>query len=416
MFLCLIYFACYEFYFLVTFQPRDLVHNNRPFFGQFNNWTGPNSRGFGPHVLPPKYPLRNPMPPLCSIPPDPYAHTRMAPQEPGRHSRSARKNRGGFIRWRSRFRRKLKNTEKSKVCLNPSDPLNLQDLVKETERRRVEGLSPLRGDSKFNTPAVSVAGDMSEENSGVSLVDATSRLNGLQASNWTESHHQFKRRRGRFLPINGNYRDYYHRRPLQDRLKYFMPEWFTDKDVADYGCHNGTFTFAILEKFRDVHHIDAIDSDSELIANARGMLRERLRWSTGTRIPYGKINFMVANWIENHTSPVDEPQYDTILAFSVTKWIHLNYGDAGLMRFFRRAFAMLKPGGHLIVEPQPKSSYRRKIFTVCCTFHIIISLIAPTADDLQVFENRPMSLGAVVVGTGIFLFRYNSVASFQQPV
>jgi 7SK snRNA methylphosphate capping enzyme len=45
--------------------------------------------------------------------------------------------------------------------------------------------------------------------------------------------------------------------------------------------------------------------------------------------------------------------------FSVTKWIHLNGLNAGLLTFFARAFSCLRPGGLLILEPQPFSTYNK---------------------------------------------------------
>ena len=58
-----------------------------------------------------------------------------------------------------------------------------------------------------------------------------------------------------------------------------------------------------------------------------------------------------------------EPEYDTILALSITKWVHLNWGDAGLRRFFRRIFLHLKPNGRFILEPQDFSTYRKRAKT-----------------------------------------------------
>lgn len=61
-----------------------------------------------------------------------------------------------------------------------------------------------------------------------------------------------------------------------------------------------------------------------------------------------------------------EAEYDTIIVFSVTKWIHLNFGDQGLKRFFKRIYRALYPGGKLLLEPQPWSSYRlKRRMTVC---------------------------------------------------
>lgn len=54
------------------------------------------------------------------------------------------------------------------------------------------------------------------------------------------------------------------------------------------------------------------------------------------------------------------PEFDLVLCLSITKWIHLNWGDAGLKRFFKRIFYNLRPGGRLVLEPQAWPSYNKR--------------------------------------------------------
>ena len=60
-------------------------------------------------------------------------------------------------------------------------------------------------------------------------------------------------------------------------------------------------------------------------------------------------------------SGVETGSIDTVLCLSVTKWVHLNGGDAALEALFDRLRDALAPGGLLILEPQPWQSYRKAL-------------------------------------------------------
>lgn len=76
------------------------------------------------------------------------------------------------------------------------------------------------------------------------------------------------------------------------------------------------------------------------------------------------VTFKQGNYVPREEMSVgsgaESPQFDLILCLSTTKWLHLNWGDAGLKRAFRRMFADLRPGGKLVLEAQNWASYKKK--------------------------------------------------------
>ncbi|KAF9418490.1 hypothetical protein BGZ94_009681, partial [Podila epigama] len=88
------------------------------------------------------------------------------------------------------------------------------------------------------------------------------------------------------------------------------------------------------------------------------------------------IEFRIADWMaeQMQTEPKEqkdreeqeegrkpeEEQWDVIIGFSLTKWIHLHHGDSGLQLFFRKVYDSLAPGGIFLVEPQAFSTYGKR--------------------------------------------------------
>ncbi|KAK2886037.1 hypothetical protein Q8A67_016874 [Cirrhinus molitorella] len=74
------------------------------------------------------------------------------------------------------------------------------------------------------------------------------------------------------------------------------------------------------------------------------------------------IHFLKGDYVpDSEEAAVSQcAEYDVILCLSLTKWVHLNYGDTGIQRLFQRIYRHLLPGGVLILEPQPWSSYSRR--------------------------------------------------------
>lgn len=234
---------------------------------------------------------------------------------------------------------------------------------------------------------------------------------------------QFKKKDAQYRYGNYNrYVDVRHVNESMDvRLQVFhrFPELFTNKDILDIGCNVGCMTMCIAKRFAP-KSILGIDIDKKLIDQARRNLSLSVRipevTSTGRHrnnsngyanrsiqptqlfpisfpislggIPEGisggvdggekkkknpssqargntypqNVSFRCCNYVVKDESMLthDTQQYDLILCLSMTKWMHLNFGDAGLKLAFKRMFNQLRPGGKLILEAQNWTSYKKK--------------------------------------------------------
>ncbi|CAK5268640.1 unnamed protein product [Mycena citricolor] len=194
-------------------------------------------------------------------------------------------------------------------------------------------------------------------------------------------------------PVHGNYHGYYAKRPsIRDpRLEVLPTALFAGKCVLDVGCNEGWVSCEVAQ-IHAARKVVGVDIDDALIRAA--WRKRRTVWSTQGPAPSlpsdgssssrkrkreedapavladyfpascvhsvgplpipdsspeifpHNVAFRTADWV-NEAIPEDAEGYDVVVAFSITKWIHLNGGDDGLIRFFERAASVLKPGGFL---------------------------------------------------------------------
>ncbi|TCD69838.1 hypothetical protein EIP91_005915 [Steccherinum ochraceum] len=212
------------------------------------------------------------------------------------------------------------------------------------------------------------------------------------------------------VPIHGNYHGYYNKRPfIQDpRLQLLPPELFQHARVLDVGCNEGWVTCEIAQLW-NARRVVGVDLDETLIRAA--WKRRRTVWSlqappsssshqdevdadamevdsaldaevdyfpascehmfgalpippqsedeavSADRFPHN-LTFQTADWTRQAIHE-DSEGYDAVVAFSISKWIHLNDGDDGLLRFFRRVHSVLTTGGTFVLEPQEWDTYAK---------------------------------------------------------
>jgi len=174
----------------------------------------------------------------------------------------------------------------------------------------------------------------------------------------------------------GNYNQYYGYRNLNNapdtRINLIDPILIENKRILDIGCNTGQFTMLVASKY-NCKYIIGLDIDEKLIKIAKtNMKYYSPLWILGSSFPMSfpssmgplgdnsrPINafFQSGNFLDY---PIDSESFDTIFALSISKWIHLNWGDLGLVDFLKKSHNILCSGGCLIIEIQPFSSYKKK--------------------------------------------------------
>lgn len=166
--------------------------------------------------------------------------------------------------------------------------------------------------------------------------------------------------------IFGNFRNYYHFHPSKSRLEVFPAGFFVSLweklgkcstfKILDVGCNEGDLTLAIFERARleipaEVRILCCgVDIDEVLIHRSR----VKSESAGHNDLQFLTCNVMVPEQLIIALDPYGT--FDLVTLFSITMWIHLNYGNDGLSGFL--ASMANKTSGALLVEPQDTKSYK----------------------------------------------------------
>lgn len=148
---------------------------------------------------------------------------------------------------------------------------------------------------------------------------------------------------------HGNYHNYYSFRVQQipDPRLNLVAGWFAGKAVLDLGCNAGKLTKEVVEHLGATSAL-GVDLDPVLIAQAEST-------SSPRGCTFKVQDFLLPGWC-------DGKQFDVVLLLSVTKWIHVNALDAGLLALFKDLHDnIMNADGVLIIEPQEWDNYKRAV-------------------------------------------------------
>ena len=179
----------------------------------------------------------------------------------------------------------------------------------------------------------------------------------------------------------GNYHKYYTFHPSSTRSSFFsrdnillqiwegqgQPDVFS---ILDIGCNEGNLSMDVLSEAKRQlpDHVKCvllgIDVDSSLIGLANN---KYVTADSSCPITFETVNFMdeteSKTFMKSYYDKLETKEwkfdgFNLVCLFSITMWIHLNYGDEGFLSFLERSADLLCPIGSLVVEPQPWKCYK----------------------------------------------------------
>lgn len=158
----------------------------------------------------------------------------------------------------------------------------------------------------------------------------------------------------------GNFINYYSFYPPNERIERLPKNIWKTEDIIyhclDVGCNTGDLTQAFssfLCRYGNQNKILGIDIDPTLI--------DRAKEQNTTDIKFVCIDIMSSDgydFIQTYLNNLGLKRFQIVTCFSVTMWIHLNHGDAGLKTFLERMSNLAEV---LVIEAQPWKCYKSAV-------------------------------------------------------
>ncbi|GAA5871653.1 hypothetical protein JCM1840_007341 [Sporobolomyces johnsonii] len=178
----------------------------------------------------------------------------------------------------------------------------------------------------------------------------------------------------------GNYKHYYSFRPassapspastppppspLDGRLALLDPALFAEKSILDLGTNAGKISHELAAQLH-ANDVLGVDIDPVLVQDAQRIAREQALDGRGGRgggtCEFVCDDFMQPGWFAALEQARGRHRFEVVLLFSVTKWLHLHHGDAGMRALFHSLHSFLPPRGIVVVEPQEWENYQRAV-------------------------------------------------------
>ncbi|PAV77975.1 hypothetical protein WR25_04281 [Diploscapter pachys] len=165
----------------------------------------------------------------------------------------------------------------------------------------------------------------------------------------------------------GNFDKYYGTRLVKGekdpRLEVLQKDWFYRKSILDIGIDIDSHLVGVARK--NIRHY--CDANTEFAGNFPASFSSHFGPVSTTSLSFStkfpdNVWFRKENYVLENETLLDmvEPEFEVIMALSITKWIHLNFGDDGMRLFFKRAFKQLLPGGRFVLEAQHFGTYKKR--------------------------------------------------------